>query len=53
VLLEKDDVDALVFDESIPEQERQHVVGWARIFKPTLVCEPKAVFARRTGGHVA
>lgn len=47
LILERDAVDTLVFDESIPEQERAYVMGWARIFKPGLACESKAAFARR------
>ena len=55
LLLERDAIDSLVFDESILEHERAHVSGWARIFKPTLTCESHASFLRRLfgAGHVA
>ena len=54
-LLERDAVDSLVFDESIPDHERVHISGWARIFKPALACESRTMFVPRLscGGHVA
>ncbi len=52
-LLENDAVDHLVFDESITDQERKYVHGWARIFKPGVACELKTAFERRLSGSVA
>lgn len=48
LMLERDAVDTLVFDDALPEQERRYIVGWARIFKPGLLCETRTEFARRT-----
>jgi hypothetical protein len=55
LLLERDAIDVLVFDEGLHDQECAYVTGWARIFKPGLVCEPSSTFLRRlsTAGNVA
>ena len=53
LLLERDAVDTLVFDDSVSEQERIYVSGWARIFKPGVLCESRKAFESRLSGHVA
>jgi len=53
LLLERDAVDSLVFDDSVSEQERIYVSGWARIFKPGVSCETRKAFESRLSGHVA
>lgn len=52
-LLETDAVDVIAFDDSIPEHERRYIIGWARIFKPGVVCESRTVLERKLAGSVA